>query len=812
MFHGNVFAVDDLDCTRIGWGLDENNNCVQCSGAAGVKETKTPPSDSEYCSYAGNEIYDIVDNGARCTVNIHICYSCSGTNNPYPNENHSECTTCKDTGYGVVDGVCVKCTDNQNSSYDQNMDANVCVEDPCASDTSCTTAGCGKVGDNCEQCSENYFYVPEKNETNDWGVSTHTPARNICISDTTNMICDDNNLCVCSPGYGFVVSGETVECKKCEVNEYSDQGECKLCGGKLTTQNGLNIGCDQCGANEQPNSGHTACVCKMGYGLDTENGECRKCGGTDHPGETSVPDDSGYKCEKVGFGMIPKYDNNLGVYFEDKNCDSGKIANYDNSVCVDSCTNTGFNNETGYGKYTENNLSQCVKCADYDGQVSKPDNDNSGAYICAAECGAYQTVQPDGSCGYCSNDKYYDFDRKTCVNTCNNSYTVSAGDTNVNVCCGEYQYFDTEAGKCKSCESNQWFEERTCQSCPKNFACNGKTKIKCPFGTVAEAGTGACASKDFPSGDVLYNSAGFLYNLDGVYTNVSENDYYKADDDDKDYYERFVYDSCNKVNGYREPYEIDLGEQYKDYTIDTTNIYVCHQCENTERPNVSGGCLCGQKKDTTAGLIKDIVSGGHGEICQVCPLNNVNIKGGQDKSYTCNPCPDGQGFYWNNGKYVCTACPDGTGLYKKEKDKYTWCLTHEQLVQMEQDAESYYIGDGNVWANCPAGSCCLEGKKYSCKKGTVSLANMVCENGTPGQCADCGGKTTKSEGTACDGLNIEACKTNMCTESITPTTFCIGLNSATGMCFKIEEIKMSLKEGAGVYNTIDITGQTNSGQ
>ena len=101
---------------------------------------------------------------------------------------------------------------------------------------------------------------------------------------------------------------------------------------------------------------------------------------------------------------------------------------------------------------------------------------------------------------------------------------------------------------------------------------------------------------------------------------------------------------------------------------------------------------------------------------------------------------------------------------------------------------------------------------------------MVCGKGTPGQCVDCGGKTTESEGTSCGGYqDLDTCKNNMCTESIVPTTFCFGGedkeemeeefgDNVANMCFEIEKIKMSLKEGAGVYNTIDITGTTNSGQ
>ncbi|MBQ7409564.1 MAG: hypothetical protein IJV03_03295, partial [Alphaproteobacteria bacterium] len=184
--------------------------------------------------------------------------------------------------------------------------------------------------------------------------------------------------------------------------------------------------------------------------------------------------------------------------------------------------------------------------------------------------------------------------------------------------------------------------------------------------------------------------------------------------------------------------------------------------------------------------------------------------------------PEGEGFYWNNGEYVCAKSGtdeysglEDTGLYTYTdagKNTYTWCLTHTELVAvMGQDAEAYYVGDENVWNYCLAGSCCLSGKKYSCKKGTVSLPNMKCNN-TPGQCEDCGGKTTKSEGTSCNGYqDLDTCKNNMCTVSITPTKFCIGLNSATGMCFEIEEIKMSLKDGVGVYNTNDIT-KTNYGQ
>jgi hypothetical protein len=805
MFHGNVFGDENSLCHKashtIGYGMSVGLGCGLC----------------------GSGQYAILNDGSFSDyyVDYYVCVPGS----------------CSADGSCILDGGegqdCVETDD----TYSRGEDGHCVENNICASaDGSCLTDGCGMVGTQCQQCSGE---TPYSLKINGVSVSYNICVPNIAEENSDAAKCDENNKgCVCKSGFGaqdyaaatMFTTEQPGGCYACGENYITIDNACVECkGGQVA--NHVSDTCD-CPRNQTFDDEKQKCVCMSGMGLN-ENNECETLG------DGQIINSEGY-LDKCDFGSVPNPDKNLC-----EPCDSKHVANENQTKCVKTCQGQG------YGKYTENTHSQCVKCTDY-GKFEV-----NG--VCKDGCGQYQ-VNENGTCKYC--DEFYDVDASTCVDNCldkygdNNqtvltkrayNYTVE----NIKICvrCNPYQ--DMVDGNCKSCASNQWFDSSEpqgsrCKSCPKNFACNGTTKKRCPFGTLSDENVGVCKGLKINNNNA---NKGFLYDIDNTAVNkvVSESDYDNYD------VERFFYAQCINVNGYAESYadsesykqihgeENTRYENYKqmlqrDYSeyyaegnnasVDFSNIVssardirVCHQCKDTERANVSGVCLCGQKTNPNAGLIKDIVPERHGEICQVCPLNNVK-KGQQDESYTCNPCSDNKGFLWDTSTntFVCATCSGDTALYTDSTDSngMKWCLTYDELKSALPKNDEYYVADtyyqeNNVWTNCPAGSCCLGGKKYSCKKGTVSLANMVCENGTPGKCVGCVGKTTEREGTSCDGLTIDTCKSNMCIVSIVPTTFCIGTNSVEGMCFEIEKIKMSLKEGVGVFNTIDIT-KTDSGQ
>ncbi len=742
------------------------------------------------------------------------------------NREHNECiekSKCNTEGYGsdAVYGygvneeknTCEKCGTGKTSQADENGIYR-CVENTCTSDASCTTAGCGKVDNQCQQCGGDKPYSLTIS-VGDEG------SYNICVASLENASCTDKS-CTCNDGYVakdavmIAVLSLPARCEACIGGYYPDNGICNSCDGKLTTQDGLNIGCTACGANEQPNSDHTACVCKKGYGRDTENGECRKCGGDEHPGETSVEDTEGYKCitytSENDFGKVPDEvsDGNEKYYYKYKTCGSVQVAKYDNSRCVNYCTETGFNNEKGYGKFSQiiegTSYSQCVKCSIY-GMTSKQDIKKPRVYSCELECGDYQVIQ-DGSCAYCSG--YYDFDSKECVETCDNSYTVSAGDTNVNVCCGEYQYFNTEEGKCEQCDTDQWFSEQTCQPCPKNFACNRKTKIKCPFGTVNGQTNGTFNNSCVSLKKGVNNSnKGFLHNSNKTYEIVSEVTYRENHEDS--YYSGFEYAECSIVNGYPDTYELQAtnSAEYEDFRVvkfstfndGNHNIRVCHQCKDIERV-VGNSCVCGQAAaNPTAGQIVDIVTeGGHGTVCQGCP-NGVNI-GTDQAPHTCKPCSDNKGFLWDTSTntFKCETCGGNTALYTDSSNmKLKWCLTYAELAKVVDDANTYYQ-ESNVWTECPAGSCCMNGDKYECVQGTYSWKGMAC-SGAVGNCVACqNGKTTSGKGTVCNSSDETTCQSSVCNTYIDAKKFCIKDKQNQNWCFEIAEIPMSFEKMYHITN------------
>jgi hypothetical protein len=790
----NEFSCDNLK--NGAWGLNKCGLCVEDDYG------KDGSSDCKKCSTSGK-------------VSIET-YTQSTTGREKRNNNKCiEKSECNTEGYGVNEekNTCEECGTGKVSQADASGIYRCVENDPCASDTSCTNPGCGKgVGTQCQQCGDETPYsltIPETTASNGQSV----PAYNICVKEESYADCT-NNVCTCKNGYGAQKPSRfnnNAYCPVCESNTYSNSdtnGKCLPCDGKLDIQNGLNVGCTACGANEQPNSNHTACVCKIGYGRDTENGVCRKCGGDEHPGETSVEDTEGYKCitytSENDFGKVPDIvsDGNEKYYYKYKTCRNVKVAKYDNSRCVDICGNTGFNGETGYGRYKKDGLSQCVKCSDY-GMTAK--QKKQGDYSCELECDAYQVIQ-DGSCAYCSGEKYiYDTKEKKCINICENEYDnnnnllkiaysyVVDSHTVCTKCDDAYQDFINNA--CTPCASNQWFDadETTgsrCKSCPKNFACNGKTKIKCPFGTIAAEGSGNCSA----SGTT---DTGFLYkNTDGKYEVVDEATYNEIHGED--YYKKFEYHDCGSVNGYPKSYNND-------------DIRVCQKCEDTERV-INNSCVCGST-EKGAGQITDAVKeDGHGTVCQVCPSGYKKIEG---SAYTCNTCSeDGKGFLWNGSTFDCAKCSGSTALYT-DSNGLKWCLTYDELKRAfpKNQSDEYYVADtyyqeNNVWTKCPAGSCCMNGGKHECVQGTYSWKGMACSGGA-GNCYSCAstGKTTEGKGTKCEinnGNEEQQCKSKIrtiCNTYIDANKFCITSKTNEKWCFDITKIPMSFNT---IYNTKNI--------
>ena len=783
------------------------------------------------------------------------------------NREHNECiekSKCNTEGYGsdAVYGygvneeknTCEKCGTGKVSQADENGIYRCVENDPCASDASCTAAGCGKVDNQCQQCGGDkpYSLTISVGDGDSY---------NICVASLENASCTDKS-CTCNDGYVakdavmIAVLSLPARCEACIGGYYPDNGICKSCDGKLTTQDGLNIGCTACGANEQPNSDHTACVCKIGYGRDAENGVCRKCGGDEHPGETSVEDTEGYKCitytSENDFGKVPDKvsDGNEEYYYSYKTCGSVQVAKYDNSRCVDVCVNTGFNGETGYGRYKKDGLSQCVKCSIY-GMTAKQKRQEG--YSCEEECDAYQVIQ-DGSCVYCSGaENIYDTELNGCISTCDDEYD---GDNKLvkraysftfqtpnnerhSVCtkCGPYDDFRYQ--NCTSCGENEWFDDTKktgghCQPCPKNFACNGKTKKRCPFGT-ADVGNGSEISQKCASLQKTTNNKnrGFLHVFDSNYENVSENDYNTYDETKFGY---FMYYNCGKLNavsksyadsesykqiygeespeekynGYKNMLQRDYSEYMGDgkYNININKIFssgrdiqICEKCKDIERV-VGNSCVCGQDAaNPTAGQIVDIVTeGGHGTVCQGCP-NGVNI-GTDQAPHTCKPCSDNKGFLWDTSTntFKCETCGGNTALYTDSSNmKLKWCLTYAELGKVVNDAGTYYQ-ENNVWEKCPAGSCCFGGETYECVQGTYSWKGMAC-SGAVGNCVACqNGKTTSGKGTVCNSSDETTCQSSVCNTYIDAKKFCIKDKQNQNWCFEIAEIPMSFEKMYHITN------------
>ncbi|MBQ7409733.1 MAG: hypothetical protein IJV03_04170 [Alphaproteobacteria bacterium] len=502
MFHGNVFGESSDKCYKgtheTGYGFEVNNTCVMCSGGYYAKlnseETKYECVLESECS--GNDYCKRVVNSSNT---LSKRYECQSTGIYYLRQADGNCLDIKkcgyeyEEGYGITFGEdgyvesCGVCAEGKSPQLDDSgvyEGVYVCKEiDQCASDTSCLTAGCGKVDGQCQQCSGDKPYSLK--------ISGVSVPYNICVPNIAEensdaATCYENNKgCVCKSGFG------AQDYTAATMFTPEQPGGCSACGENYITADNTCVGCiggqvaedNKCvcpGENQTFNETKLQCVCADGYGLDGNN-VCTELG------DGQIVNDVSGKIENCGFGRVPHTDKNRCV-----TCTSPNIANENQTACVTTCEGQG------YGKHTENGYSQCVVCSEQTNANGGQMLENNG--VCVDGCGKYQENN-NGTCNYCDTNQFYDFDTKTCVNTCDNSYPVSDENTNVNVCCGEYQYFDDSAKECKSCESNQWFEERTCQSCPKNFACNGKTKIKCPFGTKNDQKldgtfTNSCVSLD----------------------------------------------------------------------------------------------------------------------------------------------------------------------------------------------------------------------------------------------------------------------------------------------------------------------------
>lgn len=803
MFHGNVFGEEP----------EELKNCNKNTHIIGYGMNPV-------CSPCGEGKY------AKLRDNSEVPYY--------------ECATkCDDNDYCILEGEKGKDCVKTNDVYARGADGKCVENDPCASaDGSCLTAGCGKVGDQCQQCGGNTPYSLTIKINGDYS--------NFCVSAPSSMDdynCNDNDkTCVCKSGYysergaNNPLNGTTSQhgCRKCanfdNYNYYitDEYNVCKECiGGQMANHETNECVCPE---NQEFDATKQKCVCVSGMGLN-ENNECET------RGNGQITNSEGY-LEKCGFGTVPNSPKD-GC----QECPMRTAANVDNSYCVTNCEGNGV------GKLTQSDLAQCVVC-------SEQPNDNGGQMfedngICVPGCGSYQIAQ-NGSCVYCSGaENIYDTELNGCISTCNDEYD---GDNKLvkraysftfqtpnnerhSVCtkCGPYDDFRYQ--NCESCESNQWFDDTKntgghCQPCPKNFACNGKTKKRCPFGTTSGENEGVCRGLRIGNSNA---DKGFLYNVSGAAFDdkvVSESDYNNYD------VERFEYSKCSNVNGYAESYagsesykqiygeesrkyngyknmlQRDYSEYYAEgnnASVDFSNIVngssrdirVCHQCKDIERVIDNMGCVCGQKGgNPTAGQIVDIVTeGGHGTVCQVCPQdpNGVNI-GAEQAPHTCKPCSDNKGFLWDTSTntFKCATCSGDTALYT-DSNGMKWCLTYAELAKVADDANTYYQ-DKNVWTECSAGSCCMNGDKYECVQGTYSWKGMAC-SGAVGNCVACqNGKTTSGKGTVCNSSDETTCQSSVCNTYIDAKKFCIKDKQNQNWCFEIAAIPMSFEKMYHITN------------
>lgn len=120
--------------------------------------------------------------------------------------------------------------------------------------------------------------------------------------------------------------------------------------------------------------------------------------------------------------------------------------------------------------------------------------------------------------------------------------------------------------------------------------------------------------------------------------------------------------------------------------------------------------------------------------------------------------------------------------------KTGYCVNNTSFVAIDSLSDGKYCDSSKKVQTCPDGTCCLNGNKYDCIRGTYSSAGTKCKNNTAGQCGaardgnyfEGGLEKTCLAGTCClAGIKYD-CKDG--TVSVTNGSVCTGVSDDKGLC------------------------------
>ena len=343
------YALDGCEqfCSDANQGY-ENGQCITCADNNMIVSTsETGVRICKSCS--GNKSYK---DGA-CVLNCgngyqsvnNVCVSCQDLGKVW---NGSQCVDGCSTGYTPVNGVCL-CND---SGY--GMENNICQKCSLFYKVPFSGNGGNNVCNTCESRGDDFKYFQDGQCV-------------ACIGDNDYHYenSDEIELCVtCDDYQEFDTNTKT--CNSCKANEYYDDKKCKSCP--------VNHTCDAI-TKEQ---------CEFGTVTTKNNSECVSStkDGEGYLYNGNIVDWGSYRTgddiENYGYGQCPsgsvsktKQLASGGNYHVCGSCDTGETSNESNTKCL--CT------VNSYGLIGGN----CVKCPN----GVESEKDSEGNNICKS-CGA----------------------------------------------------------------------------------------------------------------------------------------------------------------------------------------------------------------------------------------------------------------------------------------------------------------------------------------------------------------------------------------------------------------------------------------
>ncbi|CAG9329958.1 unnamed protein product [Blepharisma stoltei] len=273
-----------------------------------------------------------------------------------------------------------------------------------------------------------------------------------CSCKKANQIYNQNNICVCAPGYYEDTNGICQPCNTgCET--CTSPSQCITCFDKNLTIANADGSCS-CKTNELTyNTTTHTCDCPRGEYPDLVSGLCDPC------------QDSCAWC--IAYDICFECINNSILY----NSGNGNCTCLDGSKIYDPTTNT------------------CVPCPD-------------GKYAFDGNC--YNCISPCAACSYydhcteCFPGMHLSSSNASCV--CNdptqtfNSSTNTCGDCTEGSCkCTDSQVYDPTTKTCVSCPTGKYASDGVCSPCQSTcLACSSSSECTQCYQGMDLSSNGAC--------------------------------------------------------------------------------------------------------------------------------------------------------------------------------------------------------------------------------------------------------------------------------------------------------------------------------